>query len=85
VGGPAWLENRVMLWLGEISYGLYLWHYVLLELPIPVWAALTLALLAAAVSWYLIENPVLGWSERLARRRERPTTMPSGRDLARSR
>lgn len=58
---PAWLENSLVLWLGEISFGLYLWHYAFLRLDIPIWAALSLSVVTAAASWYLVEKPILRW------------------------
>lgn len=79
VSSPAWLENGPLLWLGEISYGLYLWHYVLVNMNIPDWVALPLSLVAAAVSWYVVEKPPLRWSERFAQRRERELESASSR------
>jgi peptidoglycan/LPS O-acetylase OafA/YrhL len=67
VGRPESLETGRLLWLGEISYGLYLWHYVFLnmELEIPTWVALPISFVAAVASWYLIEKPTLRLSARL--------------------
>ena len=62
---PAWLESQVLLRLAEVSYGLYLWHYVFLRSDIPVWTALLLTIVATAASWYLVERPVLRWAARL--------------------
>ena len=84
LGGPltrALFENRVMVWLGTISYSIYLWHY-----PIAQWvkppldamqaglagymlAAVTLTIAASAVSYYLVERPFLA-------RPRRPTPLP---------
>ena len=85
VSGPRWLENGALLWLGEVSYGLYLWHYVLINLDIPLLVALPLSLVAAAASWYLIEKQALKWSERFAKRRrevESPSSELEADDLA---
>jgi peptidoglycan/LPS O-acetylase OafA/YrhL len=65
---PAlWLENPVLRWFGKISYGLYLWHYLIISLPweqilpippsIPM-IAVPIAL--AGLSWRLVEAPLLG-------------------------
>ncbi len=74
ISGPlthALFETRVMVFLGTISYSIYLWHY-----PIGLWAmrtfdapeigvaafcALTipLVLIASAASYYLVERPFL--------------------------
>lgn len=66
---PAWLESRALMWLGKISYGLYLWHYVFLRIDIPVWAALPLSVATAAASWYLLEKPLQRWSGRFGERK----------------
>jgi len=66
---PAWLEGPVLVWLGQISYGLYLWHYVFVRSDsIPKWIALPLTVVVAAASWYLVEEPIRRLRERLDRR-----------------
>jgi peptidoglycan/LPS O-acetylase OafA/YrhL len=76
-GGSTWtdrlLGSRPMQWLGDISYGVYLWHLGLL-LAIARWmnwptfsghffamVGLTAAAatVAAALSWHLVERPLL--------------------------
>ncbi|WBU37706.1 acyltransferase family protein [Homoserinibacter sp. YIM 151385] len=67
------LERRPLRWVGERSYGLYLWHWpavVLLAQAVPDWgpggdwpwlrgvAALAITVLAAALSYRLAEMPV---------------------------
>lgn len=66
------LQSRPVVWVGTVSYGLYLWHLdILQELPgwlgrpfaevsIPLLLGLTLVLglLAAAASWYGLERPL---------------------------
>jgi peptidoglycan/LPS O-acetylase OafA/YrhL len=80
------LGNRVALWLGLISYGLYLWHVTVLQIgeeigfqrslhwhPFLVVTALALLLTSAvaAASWYLAERPLLRLKPpRYRRRRE---------------
>src|SRR5581483_6155210 len=68
------LRNRLLAWLGLISYGLYLWHGpIVLKLAQSSWLttlftgkllALTLALLpitiaCAAASYYFLDRPLL--------------------------
>lgn len=72
---PAvWLENPVLRWFGKISYGLYLWHYMMISLPweqllpippeIPM-VAVPIAL--AGLSWRFIEAPLLGRKPQIDR------------------
>ena len=61
---------RVLVWLGQRSYAIYLWHYLwatwLHPLPeliyIPV--GVTASLLCAQLSWRLVEAPALRYSRR---------------------
>ena len=75
------LGSRVVLWVGLVSYGLYLWHAAIIS-KLSRWgaldslgsfgfiaAALGLSLLAAAVSFYAVERYGLRLSRRLSRRR----------------
>ena len=70
--GPA-LDTRPMRWIGDRSYGIYLWHWPLLvllaaglagagpEAGVPVWVgglALALTVAAAELSYRFIETPV---------------------------
>lgn len=61
----SWLETRPLRWLGTISYGLYLWHFLLIPLP---WERLPLRpllwmtvvpLLVAWLSWRYVEEPLI--------------------------
>lgn len=68
----AFLECGPLVWVGRISYGLYLWHYPIfkatsflkLSWPVQLTVALTFTLAVTCLSYYLIERPVL----RLKRR-----------------
>jgi len=70
IGGPQRylfpLHNPVSVWLGSISYSLYLWHFpviAFLLILVPTQTVLTTALVfglivaIAVVSYYLIEQP----------------------------
>ncbi|WP_420437237.1 acyltransferase family protein [Candidatus Poriferisocius sp.] len=72
--GPVWLANSVLLRVAEMSFGLYLWHYVLIRSDIALWLALALTFAATAASWYLLERPVLRWA---ARRKSQARTLPA--------
>lgn len=65
----AWLSPRPLVWIGQRSYGLYLWHWPVFallrpefELPDHPWLQaairLTLTAILAELSYRFIENPV---------------------------
>ncbi len=77
----AWarlLAHPVVVYLGTISYGIFLWHLVLLRLiqgglNIPVfgggfwflWPLVILSsVLVASLSWFAVERPLQRWSHR---------------------
>jgi peptidoglycan/LPS O-acetylase OafA/YrhL len=78
------LANRVLLWLGIVSYGIYLWHSAVYE-QLTRWrfgeiaeathryiwffAAAAASALVAAASYYVVERPALKL-KRLVGRRE---------------
>ncbi len=83
---PRGLPERILLlpfvaWLGLISYGIFLWHYVFTiefgspgeGLEFPALLALTLGatIPIAAASYYLLERPVLRLKYRNLRPRRR--------------
>jgi peptidoglycan/LPS O-acetylase OafA/YrhL len=88
------LANRVLLYIGLVSYGIFLWHLSVLEQleewnlqqidfihPYLVWtlAALLGATAIATVSYYLIERPAMGLRRRILGRK---ADQPAGEALA---
>jgi peptidoglycan/LPS O-acetylase OafA/YrhL len=70
-GGPVnrhLLSLRAMVWIGLVSYPLYLWHWPILSFQNIVsieappawwrWAALGASVVLAAATYYLVERPV---------------------------
>jgi peptidoglycan/LPS O-acetylase OafA/YrhL len=81
------VAGRAFTWVGTVSFGLYLWHVPVLWwlrsvdllplnplIALPVTFAPSLAL--AALSWYLVERPVM----RRARRANVPSKRPRWQD-----
>jgi peptidoglycan/LPS O-acetylase OafA/YrhL len=70
VRGPyVWLNTRPMVWLGQISYSLYLWQqlFVFGRHGRP-WYGVIAAVGAASASYYLIEKPMLRLREKRTRK-----------------
>lgn len=72
---PAWLENPILVYLGKISYGFYLYqflffYYLLWRMPdsVPVWltaiVGLCITIAIAALSYHLIEEPLRAFINR---------------------
>ena len=79
VPGMGWLTAAPLVWIGEISYGIYLWHFPILRLMPKLFPGhfvtamdciyallwcLALTISLAALSYYLVERPVLNWNQR---------------------
>jgi peptidoglycan/LPS O-acetylase OafA/YrhL len=82
------LGSRPLQYLGRISYGLFLWHLLVLEVVVDVLGlelftgsfvvvfglTWSLSVVAAALSWRYVEEPVLRWKDRGPGRRPSPPT-----------
>jgi peptidoglycan/LPS O-acetylase OafA/YrhL len=70
----AFLNTRILQWLGKISYSLYLTHRMVLvicDLYIPsiaIYVQIPLCLVAAQATWAVIENPSIEASRLAAKR-----------------
>jgi peptidoglycan/LPS O-acetylase OafA/YrhL len=76
--GQRILNHRFVVWIGTLSYSLYIWHYAsdLVALPfasdlpryvlITLWFAISFAL--ASLSFYFIERPTLSLRRRFGSR-----------------
>jgi len=76
-GRAAWLDHRTFVYIGQRSYGIYLWHFALIDLVHARWpqsgapgavAAVVVALIAADLSFRHVEQPALALRRRLAPR-----------------
>nr|WP_282100661.1 acyltransferase [Hydrogenophaga aromaticivorans] len=82
--GFLWLCSRPLVFLGEVSYGIYLWHFPIQRLMpkwFPgafdgvmgsLWALLVSSVLTLALAWASyrwVERPALDWLGRRARRK----------------
>ena len=75
----AWLSSGLLVWLGHVSFGIYLWHFQVMRAMVllfpDAWStpaqsgvalmiAVPITLLLAALSFYLVERPLMGWGKR---------------------
>ncbi|MCW2615281.1 MAG: acyltransferase [Frankiales bacterium] len=64
------LDGRVLIWLGQRSYAVYLWHYLFATWlnPLSPWVSIpvgvTASLAAAWLSWRFVEAPALEYAKR---------------------
>jgi peptidoglycan/LPS O-acetylase OafA/YrhL len=90
-GIRAFLRSRAMVYLGLISYGIYLWHKPFTELSAE-WAAdgyvsdnfflqlviiLALTIAVASASYFGLEKPLINWSRRRRPPRAKAPTTPA--------
>lgn len=80
------LRTKLLVGLGQISYGLYLWHVPVqfavhehggdLSATMRVLASLVITAIFVAASWYLVEKPCLRVKDRFDRRPAKITPIP---------
>jgi peptidoglycan/LPS O-acetylase OafA/YrhL len=82
---PRILNATIPVWVGTISYSLYLWHRPFADGARPLWYTtfptnLILAVATAVVSYYAIERPILRLRERRMsqRRKHMPQVLMVG-------
>ncbi len=91
--GARWMGVRPLAWMGEITYGFYLWHIPLLVaarglgiLPSGIvlgLAVLPVAIACGAASWYGLERPIMRRAARLPRgAADGPRVVPSAGEAA---
>ncbi len=78
------LQSRPLVYLGVVSYGIYLWHTPILDqithvraIPpnLRIWVAFAATLGIASVSWHFLEQPIL---RRVHARRSIPARVSQG-------
>jgi peptidoglycan/LPS O-acetylase OafA/YrhL len=63
------LNTKPIMWIGTLSYSLYLWQQLFLDRYSPEWYTgfpvnIALAFVAATISYYMVEQPALRLRER---------------------
>jgi len=68
---PKWLNSPILVWIGSLSYSLYIWQMPFLNPAYKINPAIAvlLAFAAASVSYYFWERPILKWSQNWVRPR----------------
>ncbi|WP_460482219.1 acyltransferase family protein [Comamonas humi] len=68
------LSIRPLVWLGKVSYGIYLWHYPVVRVlraefswPVVVAVGLPVSIALAALSFYTVERWALRWRDGIKR------------------
>jgi peptidoglycan/LPS O-acetylase OafA/YrhL len=66
---PKWLNSPILVWIGSLSYSLYIWQMPFLNPAYKINPAIAvlLAFAAASVSYYFWERPILKWSQKWMR------------------
>ena len=83
------LATRVLVWVGSISYGLYLWHYPIyramfsLELSglVVITFGSIITFVVSALSYYLMERPILDLKKRFVHKSPNNSIQPTSATL----
>ena len=74
-----WLSSPVLVWLGHVSFGVYLWHFQVMRAmallfpdywstpsasALALLVAIPATLILASLSYYLVERPLMGWGKK---------------------
>jgi peptidoglycan/LPS O-acetylase OafA/YrhL len=74
-GCPTILAWRPLAFVGKISYGLYLWHGLVIWWSLPWPVAVPLSIAIACVSYFALERRFLRLKDRFGRARPGPATL----------
>jgi peptidoglycan/LPS O-acetylase OafA/YrhL len=61
-GYMNFLNSKIFVYFGCVSYSLYLWHFFFMRLGYPGYLNLTVSLILADVSYRYFEVPILNWA-----------------------
>lgn len=69
--GSAWwklLNSRPFVWIGVLSYSLYLWQQPLTSKSVPFWWGIPTLLLVASLSYRFVESPFLRLKDKVSQK-----------------
>jgi peptidoglycan/LPS O-acetylase OafA/YrhL len=77
---PRLLEWKPLVWIGQRSYGIYLWHnfFIIVPVNVPMVLKLGAAIIWSALLYRYVESPLRTFGKRFAPRRVPNTPADSG-------